>query len=806
MFCANCGKEISEDARFCLYCGTEQKFTESLHNEAMDKSIIGKVRFSHEFKQESDIDTNAASREDDVTVSRSHAEEEVLCPFCGTANPADAVFCEECGKNMLAESVVPTDIEVDHPIEIDDSRICPFCGAENKADFVFCIKCGKNMSGTVIPPDPPVPSIPSADEVRYCPHCGAKNKGDSLFCEACGKNMNIKGGGLKGILTKMVIAAIAVAAIIVVFMIAKPLISSHNGNESKLVYAENGNMYLIDARKPSKSIELDGDYDDSLAYALADTAFTSDGKYICYPAANPNETYSYSLYMRKMNSKAAAVKIASYVRKFQLLDNGKVVYENQDGTLYITDYKENKEKLSAASSWEVTDNQKYVIWQGAYSESSKAFDGLYYVDTELKQDTKKLASAVTNRFQMTPDAKKIVFLEGDDLFEIDNFGEKEKIAKDVKAEPCLDDNGDVYYLKPVTDITLYDLIDDDLAESEEIAYPNQQDYEHSVQKDNGWLGSYTTTEVDWDAYNEAMNEYNAYQSAEIVRNYLKDKEKTGNVCKQVCVFSKGKEKVLETNALFQYQSAFPYSTREQKYLPSICYYKKSPEAIATLSELCSWIFREKSSSSNIDDYEILDALFHYVTEECSYTYCGKKGTLPLSKNLGEVICDESGKTGYGFIWEDNREVLYTFALSGENAGKCNLYAEYVCMYSESSVDGLWLDHDDVYYKTCKNDEYSLYKNKDIIADDIGSYRGLLIKDGVLYYTSDENNTTNTFTLHKYEKGKITDIADDVYRYHIFDSDLIAILKDYSTERSKGTLDIYNGKKTVSISDDVRAIA
>ena len=138
MFCANCGKEISEDARFCLYCGTEQKFTESLHNEAMDKSIIGKVRFSHEFKQESDIDTNAASREDDVTVSRSHAEEEVLCPFCGTANPADAVFCEECGKNMLAESVVPTDIEVEPIPRI----ICPkiFAIACSSSEVFFALK------------------------------------------------------------------------------------------------------------------------------------------------------------------------------------------------------------------------------------------------------------------------------------------------------------------------------------------------------------------------------------------------------------------------------------------------------------------------------------------------------------------------------------------------------------------------------------------------------------------------------------------------------------------------------------------
>jgi len=50
------------------------------------------------------------------------------CPECGFSNPAEAVFCQNCGKRL------------------DGS--CPNCGHLNSTDANFCIKCGTRLSMT----------------------------------------------------------------------------------------------------------------------------------------------------------------------------------------------------------------------------------------------------------------------------------------------------------------------------------------------------------------------------------------------------------------------------------------------------------------------------------------------------------------------------------------------------------------------------------------------------------------------------------------------------------------------------------
>lgn len=768
MFCASCGKEISGDARFCLYCGAEQIKIMPVPEPDKKEEISGRVHFGNGF------DTNGGAEE-------KREEDPVKEDYT-------AVWGEEGVNDMI---------------------YCPFCGAANPGDSVFCEECGKNMSGveSVVPEVPVIPRVPEVhDDTRFCPFCGSKNKYDSVFCESCGKNMNKRPNPVKPIIIKMVAALIAVAAIVAAFLVIKPIIISHRGGQTKFIYAEDGSLYMIDAKKPKKSTELEGDYYSSLQYALDKSSVTPDGKYLCYPSKSNNEQYPYNLYMQKVKSKEEAVKIASNVRDFQLLDNGKVVYVDQNDTLYITDYKENKKKLSEVSYWEVTENQKYLIWEGAYNKNTVEYEGLYYIDTALKHEKEKITSALSGIFYMTPNAERIVFFEGDDLFSVDNFGKKEKIAKDIKGEPYLESNGDVYYAKAIEGRSVYEMIDDDLTDKGSVSYPNQTDYEREVQQTSEWWGSYTSTEVDWDAYNAAMDEYNAYQKADSVRKYLKDSSKTGDFYYQLCMYSKGKEKVLEPDALSQTLPHFTYSTLLHKRLPSIAYYRKAEKPIATLSDLCSSIVEQGSSSSDVSEYQIENALFKYISEECDYMYCGKNGAVPINKELVMVFSDESGKNGYGFIWEDNKQALYSFALSGEKAGKCVLYAEDICGYSDSDMDSVWIDHDDIYYKAGADDSYNLYKNRKVIAEDIDYSGSLLLEDGVLYYTSDLNSEEQTCTLYKYDNGKNIALADDVYDYHPFDSDTVAILADYSDDRGKGTLKIYNGKKMVSVSDDVQAIS
>jgi len=52
------------------------------------------------------------------------------CPRCQHENPADAVFCQECGSRL--------------------EEACPGCGTANRLDAKFCKKCGQAVA--VMPP------------------------------------------------------------------------------------------------------------------------------------------------------------------------------------------------------------------------------------------------------------------------------------------------------------------------------------------------------------------------------------------------------------------------------------------------------------------------------------------------------------------------------------------------------------------------------------------------------------------------------------------------------------------------------
>jgi membrane protease subunit (stomatin/prohibitin family) len=51
----------------------------------------------------------------------------IACPNCGTANPAGAKFCNNCGT------------------QLGGANKCPKCGTENPAGAKFCNKCGNKL-------------------------------------------------------------------------------------------------------------------------------------------------------------------------------------------------------------------------------------------------------------------------------------------------------------------------------------------------------------------------------------------------------------------------------------------------------------------------------------------------------------------------------------------------------------------------------------------------------------------------------------------------------------------------------------
>ena len=83
------------------------------------------------------------------------AGEDVACPKCGSALPAGAKFCLECGCKIEAAA--------------KNEIICPHCGKKT-AKGKFCMECGTALQ-------------------RNCPECGQDVPAGAKFCAGCGHKL-----------------------------------------------------------------------------------------------------------------------------------------------------------------------------------------------------------------------------------------------------------------------------------------------------------------------------------------------------------------------------------------------------------------------------------------------------------------------------------------------------------------------------------------------------------------------------------------------------------------------------------------
>ena len=95
------------------------------------------------------------------------------CPFCGTINEPDAMFCESCGNPIGKVSCPNCGTEIDPDADFCESchhyiksDVCSFCGAHLSGYEAFCPDCGNPKGGIV------------------CPVCNTLN--DFSFCKQCG--------------------------------------------------------------------------------------------------------------------------------------------------------------------------------------------------------------------------------------------------------------------------------------------------------------------------------------------------------------------------------------------------------------------------------------------------------------------------------------------------------------------------------------------------------------------------------------------------------------------------------------------
>lgn len=158
MYCKNCGKEITEDARFCSFCGFELYQIVSTQSEDDEAGTICPICNSIEVSiynsNKQQLGTVCMMCDSDIINGK--------CPNCGepTANYKDE-HCENCGccwniSSKKKKANLPSCYDefaspIKPVVEIIDEKIkCPNCNSTNLTANKKGYSAGKAVAGTLL--------------------------------------------------------------------------------------------------------------------------------------------------------------------------------------------------------------------------------------------------------------------------------------------------------------------------------------------------------------------------------------------------------------------------------------------------------------------------------------------------------------------------------------------------------------------------------------------------------------------------------------------------------------------------------
>ena len=123
--------------------------------------------------QHEELTREKTSSVNDQQQMHAHAAQGIECPYCGTVNEPEAMFCASCGKPIGKTSCPNCGAEIDPDADFCEvchhyirKDVCSYCGAHLTGMEAFCPECGNPRGGIV------------------CPTCHTLN--DFSFCKQCG--------------------------------------------------------------------------------------------------------------------------------------------------------------------------------------------------------------------------------------------------------------------------------------------------------------------------------------------------------------------------------------------------------------------------------------------------------------------------------------------------------------------------------------------------------------------------------------------------------------------------------------------
>lgn len=777
MFCEQCGMKLEEGTQFCPNCGTKVPLGEAGYEDD-DKTVI-----LHEEQSDAAETADAAQTE------------------AGAAEAVEAVKATETVETEEPAEPVEAGEEAG-PVEPAEA---PDAGVE-KVEAVEISPTGVVGTGTAV-------AVPeAATQKKFCPNCGTANEMNDLFCQQCGMFFGNAGGktgdgpaanktdkGKKA----LKIAAAAVAAVVViglgVVLVPRILggLTAKDDDTDFVMYLKDNELTMARKNKYEPLVVGDRMFDDgddsvSVSSYIDDfVQYSADHQYVYYPQKIDDD--GCDLYRKKLGSKKAdEIRIDSGIIEYEVIDNDRLAYikDSTDRKLYL--YRKGESEKLASDIWDlrVSGDGKYLMWRDED-------DRLYVQDTALKSDKVKLESDVTSIYAVSDNFNTIVYQKEDKLYVMKGMEDKEKIASDVYAAYVYDINGSlkIYYLREgdQESISYYDLIEDDcLVQDQQMAEPRIEDYQKVTYKDSFW-GMQESVEVS-DSYYEEQEKYEKKQQRDYLRENMENDSLALNAYDIYYYEDAAGESSKILTALQQQGNEVWGSAAADSALMYVCNIDTDSVERPKLSRI-----------ADTGNYEIQQEILKRLGESTHLLYI-ENGEI---HEIEDYEAGDNSFSAYLNVWaNEDRHILYISDYDGEN----NRLYSYDYRQNEASMELITdelmrvvsYDMGEICYFNTDNE---MYYGDTMIAEDCAGLSKVCEDEAILYLT-DMDKSGDEGTLHLYQNGRDTEIADDVAPigdYGMFDAGKVVFLTDYNFKKYRGDLNVYDGKDVKTIDSDVTRI-
>ena len=611
----------------------------------------------------------------------------------------------------------------------------------------------------------------------------------------------------------MIFGGIGVAAIaVLVLVLVLVLGGGKKGANNYALYLKDGEVYFNSLKKRSESVQLTSDLcgdsdasDEQLANEAYDLSWrvtmSKDGKYIFFPDKNDDNNL-YTIYYKEVkNLDMKPVKVDSDIYHYYVNDASTIVTYLKNNNIYQYNIKaDSKDKIvSDVNNYYVSDNGKKILY---YNYDNDLY--LYSND-----DKEKLASNIDNLSYVSEDLNTVYYLKESKLYKQVVGKDKERIDSDVDSVLNVYDSGEIYYIKNNTEtLSLMNYVVDDMKEADaNVQYPTYPTYPDApkyptrskYKTDAEYQTAYNTYKkayADWekvcdtirDDYDDKVDAYYAKSDRDNLRQSLSNKTIERSVF--TLYYYNGKEETVLSESFAR--NNYNYSTFTEKPLIAFEAYKETDIEKVKLSEV--------KYASDVSE-RVNEALNSSLDK---YLAINGTATLLEQENISGFRFNKSGSALYYF---DNPSEdgyygdLYRIAIEDGKAGKAELYDKDV--YKSTRY---FTENDDViYFKDYKENEGVLYINKNEVASDVYVY-GIDYSDSDdIFYLTDWNQEKEQGTLNVYNGKESVEISEDVANITITPDDRVLYLYDYSMKSFEGELFEWNDGKIRKIDEDVTAI-